>query len=286
MNSSKKSVPRLEFIESLLYWEGKVHRRDLVEKLGISAPQASLDLKEYRRLSPENITYDPGTRYYAPTKEFIPKFYEPNAYAYLGNLLQYKQKLIDHFNPAFGSEPNNTSITVLTDSVDANVIRQITQGIKTGKRIEISYQGMEQKTEISKRWITPTILFYDGMRWQSRAFCYLRKAYRTFTLSRIVKIHKIDVGDNLLPPDEKWDKMIDVILIPGPHLTPEQQQTIQKIFNFDNNGEKIIPVRVELLPYFLIANRLYPFSQDDNIVLKNREEIKEIINDKPILLFR
>lgn len=286
MNSSKKSIPRLEFIESLLYWEGKVHRRDLIKNLGVSAPQASLDLKEYRNEAPQNVTYDPSTRNYMPTKEFSPRFYKPNAYAYLGNLLQYKQNLIDHFNPAFGAVPNNTSITVLTDSIESNVVRQVTQAIKNGKKIEIGYQGMDKGMEVTRRWITPTLLFYDGMRWQSRAFCYFREAYRTFTLSRIVKIYKIADGDNSLPPDEKWEMTIDVILIPGSKRTPEQQQTIQKIYNFDNNGKRIIPVKTELLPYFLIANRLYPFSQNDNIVIENQTEIEEIIKDKPIYLFR
>lgn len=276
MDINKKSKPRLQFIESLLYWEGKVHRNDLINKLGVSAPQASLDLKDYREAAPENITYDPGTRNYMPTKNFSPKFYEPNAYSYLGDLMRYGEKLVENFNPAFGTAPNNTSVTILIDSVEADVVRDVILAIKKQGKLKIKYQGMAQQAKVTNRWIVPRIIFFDGMRWQTRAFCFLRNDYRTFTLSRILEIERTEFANYDIPFDEKWEEKIDVILAPNPEKTPEQQEVICKIYSFDHNRKRNIPVRIELLPYFLLANRLYPFSKDGNIVIENQTEIENL----------
>lgn len=285
MDINKKNKPRLQLIESLLYWEGKVHRNDLIDKLGVSAPQASLDLKEYRNAVPANITYDPGTRTYMPTKNFSPKFYEPNAYNYLGDLMRYGQKLVENFNPAFGNAPNNTSITILSDSVEVDIVRDVILAIKNQGKLKIQYQGMANHAEITKRYIVPRILFFDGMRWQARAFCFLRNNYRTFTLSRILKVQKIEFGNYDIPVDEKWEEKIDIILIPGTEKTPEQKEVICKIYNFDNDCRNTIPIRIELLPYFLLANRLYPFNKYGNIIIENQLEVEKIIENKKLLLY-
>ena len=39
---------RLEFIDFLLYWGGRVNRRNLIDHFGISLPQASSDLTLYQ----------------------------------------------------------------------------------------------------------------------------------------------------------------------------------------------------------------------------------------------
>ena len=51
-------APRLEFIEWRLFWEGRLNRSDLEERFGISTPQASVDLRHYRKLAGANIEYD------------------------------------------------------------------------------------------------------------------------------------------------------------------------------------------------------------------------------------
>jgi len=276
MDINKKNKPRLQLIESLLYWEGKVHRNDLIEKLGVSAPQASLDLKEYRETAPENITYDPGTRNYMPTRNFSPKFYEPNAYNYLDDLMRHGQEFVENFNPGFGTVPNNTSVIILSDSVEVEILRDVILAIKKQGKLKIKYQGMAKQAEVTSRWIAPQIIFFDGMRWHVRSFCFSRNAYRTFTLSRILKINKNEFEPYDIPLDQKWEEQINIILAPSPKKTPEQQEVICKIYNFDHNRKRNISVRIELLPYFLLANRLYPFSEHGNIVIENQLEIEKL----------
>ncbi len=65
---------RLEFIEYRLRWAGHLNRSDLTDYFGISVPQASLDLSEYTRRAPGNLTYDRSTRTYVLADGFKPLF--------------------------------------------------------------------------------------------------------------------------------------------------------------------------------------------------------------------
>ena len=53
---------RLEFIEFRLFWDGAVNRSDLMDRFGISEPQASKDLASYRELAANNLQYDSVSR--------------------------------------------------------------------------------------------------------------------------------------------------------------------------------------------------------------------------------
>ena len=55
---------RLEFIEFRLFWDGAVNRSDLMDRFGISEPQASKDLAAYRDLAANNIEYDSSKKRY------------------------------------------------------------------------------------------------------------------------------------------------------------------------------------------------------------------------------
>ena len=55
---------RLKFITEMLYVYGFINREHLEKMFRISTPQASADLKEYRRLYPEAITYNKSAKRY------------------------------------------------------------------------------------------------------------------------------------------------------------------------------------------------------------------------------
>ena len=46
---------RFEFLEWKMFWEDRVIRSDLESTFGISTPQASVDLRRYREVAPENM---------------------------------------------------------------------------------------------------------------------------------------------------------------------------------------------------------------------------------------
>ena len=49
---------RFEFMEWRLFWTDRLNRKDLELEFGISTPQASIDLRNYQELAPNNVTYD------------------------------------------------------------------------------------------------------------------------------------------------------------------------------------------------------------------------------------
>src|SRR4051794_24046583 len=77
---------RLEFVESRLFWEDGVNRSDIVEKFGVSVPQASKDLALYQERAPDNIRYDRSLKRYFASETFQPRFIKLDAAAYLERL--------------------------------------------------------------------------------------------------------------------------------------------------------------------------------------------------------
>ncbi len=74
---------RLEFIEFRLFWEGGVNRSDIIEKFGVSVPQASKDLTLYQERAPQNAVYDKSAKRYVASDRFEPCFLKPDPSRYL-----------------------------------------------------------------------------------------------------------------------------------------------------------------------------------------------------------
>ena len=70
---------RLSFLEARLFWLGRVNRKDLMARFGISMPQASTDLQKYQSLAPKNIKYDKSGKFYYASSNFKPKIISPSA---------------------------------------------------------------------------------------------------------------------------------------------------------------------------------------------------------------
>ena len=67
-------APRFEFIEWRLFWEGHLNRSDLEKRFGISTPQASVDLRNYRDAAGENIEYNATEKRFVGTEAMKPRF--------------------------------------------------------------------------------------------------------------------------------------------------------------------------------------------------------------------
>jgi DeoR/GlpR family transcriptional regulator of sugar metabolism len=60
---------RMDFITECLEQQGKVNRKDLMDKFGISLPQASIDLQKYKSINPNNMTYNLAKKQYQPINQ-------------------------------------------------------------------------------------------------------------------------------------------------------------------------------------------------------------------------
>ena len=65
---------RLRFLDEQAFWEGRVNRADLMDRFGVSVPQATNDLSRYQELAPENLAYDKRAKAYLTTQTFVPVF--------------------------------------------------------------------------------------------------------------------------------------------------------------------------------------------------------------------
>lgn len=60
---------RMDFIAKTLDEKGYINRKDLMDKFGISTPQASIDLRNYSKLLPGFIKYNTRLKRYEETHD-------------------------------------------------------------------------------------------------------------------------------------------------------------------------------------------------------------------------
>ncbi|OAO00356.1 hypothetical protein A8B75_18625 [Sphingomonadales bacterium EhC05] len=273
---------RLEFIEFRLFWEGELSRADLIEKFGISVPQASIDFSRYKNAAASNIEYDASRKRYVPSEHFKPIFYVPNPERYLAQLVALKDGVIVHDDTMFGQTLDVDTVPAPARTVSARKLQKFVQAIKQRGTLSIEYQSMNPlRSEAQWRDISPHAFATDGMRWHVRAYCHLDGKHKDFIISRC-----IDVGDIKLSPapvseDTEWNTKFTVIIAPNPELTDHQKTVIARDFDM-KDGRLNLEVRNALLYYF---DKRHRFDIADSnktavqapIVITNREEYKEAL---------
>lgn len=65
---------RLRMIDILAEYQGEVWREPIMAFFGVSAPQVTRDFREYNKLRPNNLAYNPSTKRYHQTPLFEPLF--------------------------------------------------------------------------------------------------------------------------------------------------------------------------------------------------------------------
>ncbi|SPP92644.1 MULTISPECIES: WYL domain-containing protein [Bradyrhizobium] len=268
---------RLEFIEFRLFWEGSVNRSDLKERFGVSIPQASADLAQYRERAPENLRYDSSGKRYLPSDTFEPRILRPNAERYLAQMRALAEDVIS---------PLDTWMLPLTDvgvtpipsrRVDPETLRFFLTAIRTQRSAHIEYQSLnDSRPEPMWRWITPHAFGTDGLRWHVRAFCHIERAFKDFIISRCLAVGQTGAPEAKSSDDHDWHNTFTVVLVPNPKLSAAQQKTIERDYGM-SNGRCELKVRLALLYYFDKRLRLDVAEKQDRpketpIVVANKKE--------------
>lgn len=231
---------RLAFIESKLFWTGRVNRSDIMERFEVSAIQASSDFTRYQEIAPGNVAYDSRRKCYIPTSEFSAVLIAPSAEGYLSQLVHEEE------------ESDATLANVVEEPqrcVDPQVLRQILKAIRERLDIQVMYQSMSQPKPVW-RWITPHVLISDHHRWHVRAFCHNSGSFKDFLLARILEIG-IERGATVAAlADIKWRTQVEVVLVPNQGLTEDQKKVIESDYGM-NDGKRVFQVREATLFYFL-----------------------------------
>lgn len=265
---------RMEFIEFRLYWEGRINRKDLIDKFGVSIPQASADLTRYLEIAPGNMVYDTRLKFYFAPKNFKPRFLEPKADRYFANL---RAIAADIMNPAESWLENVPAYHVLSQpnrNIDPEKLRRVMEAIRSLSTVQVRYQSLTS-SEPEWRWITPHALGFDGYRWHTRAYCHQDNAFKDFVLARMLSIRGSRTDEVDVSQDREWNEMVDVCIGPHPDLTESQKKVMELDYGMDK-GNRTISIRRAFLFYFLKQLGLDRSSdkrspEEQQIVLLNKE---------------
>lgn len=121
-----------------------------------------------------------------------------------------------------------------------------------GTGLQIVYRSMSSPVGQS-RVVYPHAIVRAPRRWHMRAWCSLRQDFRDFVLARVdsVKIATDDVpGPQRSTEDASWQSLVDLVLVPHPALTIDQQRMVANEF-FPNASAKRLRVRRALAGYVL-----------------------------------
>ncbi|MBO9471649.1 WYL domain-containing protein [Endozoicomonas sp. G2_2] len=272
---------RLEFIEFRLYWEGRINRSDVMSLFGISAPQASADLKRYQELAPDNMHYSGTRKCYLANPDFSPVISRANAHEYLARLRLLGEGLHGNDESWLGAVPAFDSVRPPTRQVEPQKLRRVLDAIQGRQAMEIRYQSMSRPEPIW-RWINPHALAFDGFRWHTRAWCQLRQQFQDFVFARMLDIGDLAAVEGDIPQDLQWQRFIVMRIGPHPELQPSARRAIELDYGM-TSGEMAIRTRLALSYYLerqlgldFEAPKVSP--QRQQVVLLNREEIDEARN--------
>jgi len=260
---------RFAFIETILYWEGQINRKDLEDFFDISSPVASGDFKRYMETVPNSMEYDPSEKVYKATPEFTPQFISIDPYDYffllrLSENERFKPRSFLRFYPDF------KVLSFPERKLDPDILKRVVRVMREQKALEIHYQSMSTP-EPHWRWITPHSLGFDGFRWHIRAFCHMRKDFRDFVPGRILNTgeerpHTIDASQDLL-----WNTEVVFNIAAHPELSETQTKMIEHEYGMEK-GQKQFKVPAAFS--FYVMNRLrLDIDEKKSIILLNKAEI-------------
>ncbi len=232
---------RLEYLDRLLFWNGAATRASLIDRFGISNPQAALDFKVYLEASDaEALRYDPSSKRYLTTDDFT-RLCGRASTDELEELLGVQDRALIETLPD------------LQRMQTVKTFRPLYRALLAGEAIEIVYQSMRDPDH-ETRWIAPLRFASDGVRLHVRAWCYTRQDFRDFIPSRIDPSKSFakrrEASD--IPEDVDWNTCAILKLRPHRDLTEQQRRVVRIEFGFE--GE-CLELRVRKALEFYTARR-------------------------------
>lgn len=241
---------RLEFIEFRLYWEGAINRSDIMDRFGVSMPQASKDLTRYQELAPGNMAYNKSEKRYFPASCFEPRFLKPDPDQYLTQLQMIATDAVLPEETWLLEPPKLASLPVLHRRVNPDLLRGLLGAVRNGQAVEILYQSLNpERPDPIWRGISPHAFASDGFRWHVRAFCHVDHKFKDFLISRCLEFRPAGAALEDSSSDRAWCEFIELELKPNPMLSKSQQLVIAHDFKMVN-GKLTLPIRKSLLFYF------------------------------------
>lgn len=261
---------RLFYIEFLAVFTGKVSRKDLVNRFGISEAAATKDLSLYGETAPGVLTYDlkqkcyvlAGSRYY----------FTHSVDQALHSLVGERAIAIEAGHAERLDGWVNASIK---RSMPLDIVAAITRCMFQKKTMNAEYTSHSSGDK--PRLLTPLALINDGLRWHIRCFNHSEDEFRDYNLARFTKVSEGDLSDASLEADDQWNQYVCLDL--APHPNSKHPETAR--LDYGITGEcKQVKLRSCLVGYFL---RFWPIDFSDDASANPKAKQLFLVNKAELL---
>ena len=269
---------RLEFIDFRLFWYGRFNRRDLAETFGISPQQASIDIGQYEKLTPNNLAYDRAEKAYRRTENFAPAFIGETIERYLLQLVAIENQWMRTEDTWFDSIPPLEVITLRRRPTDPTVLLCVLTAVREGLEIDIEYDSLTGAVNRS-RTIAPHSLAHSAGRWYVRSWSRDHNDFRDYNLNRIIVVAKSRPSSVDAALDFEWMHMMNLVILPNPGLSQERQDAVAAEHGM-TDGRLVWPCRLSLSFYLMSELNLdvepgVLKPEKQQIILHNRKEVTQ-----------
>lgn len=212
---------RLVYLDQCLTWRGQVNRKDLIERFGISSPQAAIDFREYlERVAEPKPRYDAVRKCYLADSKHrgLPFTHEAGS----------PDELV--------RSPASNGFSLLPSPIRQClpfVMRHLYQAIEQRLKIEIDYVSMSSGLR-QNQWIAPANFASDGERLHVRAWSFDHQEWRDYLPVRVSpdsSFSIVPIGQEL-PQDADWEELIEIRLRPLGGLSDEQMAAVRLEYGF------------------------------------------------------
>ncbi|NQZ08315.1 MAG: WYL domain-containing protein [Algicola sp.] len=242
-------ILRFRLIEIIVLWEGRLTTNHLCDAFKIGRQQASRDIAKYKsRIEHEQLVLDQRIKGYRPSSEFKPQLIKGSPGEYLSFLHQQHSmdSCFEFFN--WGSAESEI-LTVPARAVSPAIVRNLITAARECRRVDVGYISLTTPV-LRDRVITPHTIIFDGVRWHVRAYCEEKTRYIDLVLSRFRgEAELMDKSKHGRAGDTDWHEMVELLIIPNPHLTDVQQDIVATDYNMVD-GKLALNIRQPLLMYY------------------------------------
>ena len=267
---------RLEFIDFRLFWDGRFNRKDMSETFGISAQQASVDIRQYEKIAPNNLAYDRAEKAYRRTEDFTPALVGESIQPYLQQLVAIENQWMRLEDTWFDAIPPLEVITLGSRSTDPTVLLGVLDAVRNRLEIDIEYASLTGSTQ-PLRTIAPHALSYSAERWYVRSWSRDHNDFRDYNLNRISVVAEPRPSSIDPALDFEWLHKINLVIVPNPELSRERQEAVATEHGMTDE-QLVRPCRLSLSFYFMSQYNLdvepgVLKPQKQQVILQNRADV-------------
>lgn len=249
---------RLIYLDQCFAWRGTANRSDLIVRFGVSTAQAALDFKAYL----ERATESPPL-YDAARKTYLAA--DPHVSLCPDQLFHNWQEILSEEAPERFDE-----LPSLNRKIDVNIVSKLYQAMTNRDAVQIKYVSMITGNE-DAQWIAPVCFASEGERLHFRGFSYKHEEYRDYIPVRIGRSSSFktrSIGEDL-PPDDEWNTIVQIHLVPKSSLSELQQKAVRREYGF--TGPTLSIKTRKALEFY--TNRRWGLDQPDARLERHSTEI-------------